>query len=293
MSLSSEIDPVASIDSIRDAASIEGLKHTFARSLTVADLASSLISLDENQPAAAGLDLMQSTGQPVLGVRRAGRICGWVSQKSLTGGGSLSDHIHDFDSDEVIAESTSIQDVLAAMVDREQLFIRWLGEIVGVVHRSDLQKPPVRMWLFGVVTLVDSNFTWAIERLYPGESWFTLLSEGRLQKAQGLQAERLRRGSHCRLIDCLQIKDKADILLKKQTHLQLMGFSSRREAEHLGRDIELLRNHLAHGQELESSHLGTARLLAASLDHILRADGAMLLLQEAQSSTALPTPPLP
>jgi len=70
-----------------------------------------------------------------------------------------------------------------------------------VISRRDLQKPPLRMWLFGAITVLDANMAWAIEELYPGESWQNLLSPRRLEKAAVLGEERRRSGSACRLVD--------------------------------------------------------------------------------------------
>lgn len=246
--------------------------RTFSNSLSVVDLARPLISLDENQTAQAGIDLMNSMGQPALGVRRSGRIAGWVTPLALSAGGILADSVFPFDEKETLRESAVIQEVLLAMVGRDQVFVLWLGEVAGVVHRVDLQKPAVRMWLFGVVTLLEANLTWALEELHPNDAWTILVTEGRLQKALTLRDERQRRGSNCRLVDCLQIKDKVDVLMKDAAHFKLLGLRSKREADRFGRDIETLRNQLAHGQELEASHLVTASRLAASLDSILRAD---------------------
>jgi hypothetical protein len=271
------------ISRFRDAASIEGLMRTFSNSLSVVDLARPLISLDEGQSAQAGIDVMCSTGQPALGVRRAGRIAGWVDPQALSAGGLLADALLPFEEAETLGDSAGIQEVLSAMAGRKQVFVRWLGEVAGVVHRADLQKPAVRMWLFGVITLLDSNLTWAIEQLYPDDCWASLISEGRRQKARALWDERRRRGSDCRLVECLQIKDKADVLIKDADHLKLLGLTSRREADRLGGDIELLRNHLAHGQELEACHLATASRLAESLEGILRADLASRLVERQRT----------
>lgn len=151
---------------------------------------------------------------------------------------------------------------------------------------------PARMWLFRVITLLDSNLTWTIEQLHPDGRWEALISEGRRHKARALWDERRRRGSDCRLVECLQIKDKADVLFKNADHLKLLGLTSRREADRLARDIELLRNHLAHGQELEAGHLATASRLAESLEGILRADLASRLV-ERQRTHPKPEPSPP
>ena len=99
---------------------------------------------------------------------------------------------------------------------------------------------------------IDANLSWAIGELFPGDSWQNQITPGRVEKAVALRAERQRRGSECALRDCLQVKDKADILMSDAASLAALGLNSRREAERLTRDIEKLRNHLAHAQELEA-----------------------------------------
>ena len=257
--------------SLREPQSVARLSRTFSRSLSAVDLAEPLASLDDNQPVALGAELMRTRNLSVLGVRRAGLVAGWIGPNDL-GGSTLGERVREFRHEEALDESASFDVVLGMLAAAEQVFIEWRGEVAAVITRRDLQKPPLRMWLFGAITLLDANLTWAVAELYPHDSWQSRITPGRVEKAVALRAERQRRGSDCALLDCLQIKDKADILVSDKASLALLGLSSRREADRLTRDIEKLRNHLAHAQELESEHLATATRLAAFIDSILRAE---------------------
>lgn len=260
--------------------SVARLHKTFSKSLTAADLVEPLASLDENQPASLGLELMQDAGRVVLGVRHRGLVMGWVGEAEVAAAsgmsgpeGTLRECAKPFHPDTVVDAESGLGTVLGAMCHGPRVFVRWLGEVGGVITHADLQKAPLRMWLFGTVTLLDLNMTWAIEELHPAESWGDKISAGRLGKAQALQAERRRCGGDCRLVDCLQIKDKADILLHAPQLIADLGFASRREADRFARAIESLRNHLAHSQELEEEHVGTAARLATFMDSIIHARG--------------------
>ena len=198
--------------SIREPQSVARLSRTFSRSLSAVDLAEPLASLDENQSGALGAELMRARNVSVLGVRRAGLVAGWVGATDLAGG-TLGESAHDFRRAEVLDESASLDVVLGALGAAEQVFIEWRGEVAAVITRRDLQKPPLRMWLFGAITVLDANLTWAVGELYPGDSWQSQITPGRFEKAVALRAERQRRGSECALLDCLQVKDKADILM--------------------------------------------------------------------------------
>jgi hypothetical protein len=262
---------------IREPRSAAALSRTFSQSLSTLDIAEPLCSLDESQPVSIAVDLIRGRSLEALGVRRDGFVAGWVQASDLAGE-FLRECARTFEEEQVLDQTAGIAELLMAFKTRERVFIRWLGEISGVITRRDLQKAPLRMWLFGAVTLLDANMTEAIDILHPGYSWHTLVSQGRLEKARTLCAERQRRGTQCSLTDCLQIKDKIDILLSDTAQLQAVGLKSRGDAERLGRKIESLRNHLAHAQELESAHLQTGSELAALIPSIVVAEGVQRLL---------------
>jgi hypothetical protein len=263
--------------SIREPQSVARLSRTFSRSLSAVDLAEPLASLDDGQPVALAVEVMQVRKVSVLGVRRAGLVAGWVGAGDLAGG-TLGECTREFRREELLDESASLDVVLGALVAAEQVFIEWRGEVAAVITRRDLQKPPLRMWLFGAITVFDANLTWAVGELFPGDLWQNQITPGRFEKAVALRAERQRRGSDCALLDCLQVKDKADILVNDSASIAALGLHSRREADRLTRDIEMLRNHLAHAQELEAEHLVTSARLASFIHTILRAEGVQRIV---------------
>ena len=59
---------------------------------------------------------------------------------------------------------------------------------------GDIQKPPERMWLFSMITIIEMYLTRLIESHYPGNDWQEIISLGRLEKAKELIAERALRG---------------------------------------------------------------------------------------------------
>ncbi|MFV1975256.1 MAG: bifunctional (p)ppGpp synthetase/guanosine-3',5'-bis(diphosphate) 3'-pyrophosphohydrolase, partial [Candidatus Scalindua sp.] len=115
---------------------------------------------------------------------------------------------------------------------------------------NDIQKPSVRMWLFGMITIVEIFIARTIEIKHPQSAWRRELSPERLKKAEDLQNERKRRDQHVTLLDCLQLGDKAKILMKDPEMREDMGFESKRTADKALKDFESLRNNLAHAQDI-------------------------------------------
>jgi hypothetical protein len=104
------------------------------------------------------------------------------------------------------------------------------------------------MWLFGILTFAELEFTERIRQKWPDESWSRLLSQQRMEKARHLLAERGRRKEKCKLIDCLQLADKIEILITDPSELAAAGIPSQSVARRVGKQIESLRNSLAHAQ---------------------------------------------
>jgi hypothetical protein len=275
---------------IREPKRVARLSRTFSQSFSAVDLAEPLLSLDDSQPVTAAADLFRAQGVGVLGVRRAGAVVGWVRSEDLGGSGTLGDCLNEFQDAEVFSDQAGLVAILSALSKAEPVFLEWLGEITAVITRRDLQKPPLRMWLFGAITILDTNMSWAIEELYPGNAWQDQVSKGRWEKAAFLQGERQRHGTDCRMVDCLQIKDKADILAREPACLTLLGLASRREMERFTRDVEKLRNHLAHAQLLEAGDLATAVRLASFIDAILSAGITKQLVELQHQDSKGPSP---
>jgi hypothetical protein len=71
-------------------------------------------------------------------------------------------------------------------------------------------------------------------------------------KARLLQAERQRRGLPADLLDCLQFSDKLQLAIQDREFVETLGFGSAGAAKKVVKDLESLRNNLAHGQDITS-----------------------------------------
>ena len=182
-----------------------------------------------------------------------------------------------FDENDVVSGDTSLADAILKLDGREWLFVRVLGRVNGIVTWSDLQKPPVRMWLFGVITLIEMAFTRLIETLFPNDEWTSLLSPARRRKAEDFHRERRRRSEGARtlrLIDCVQFSDKGQVLAKDDVARRIIGFPSRKRGEQSVKAIVSLRDKLAHAQDIVTDDGSSIVELARHLGRILEIGSA-------------------
>lgn len=247
---------------------VESLRRVFNQSFSAYDIAEPLVSFDTATPAGQVRAFMQERRYQVVGVRVEGLVGGWLEQAGL-GDGPCSGFVRPFHDSQVILDSAPIAEVVLRLKDAPRLFVSLLGRVGGIVTRSDLQKPPVRMWLFGMVTLMEMRFSRLIERYCPGDEWKPFLSEARVQKAEELLAERARRNQDLGLLDCLQFADKGQIVARSERLRGMTQFTSRRQIEEATKLLERLRNNLAHSQDIVATDWESIVLLSENLDRIL------------------------
>ncbi len=245
------------------------IKQIFAEGFSARDLAESLISFDDDMAAGYVSAKMVEQDYDVAGVRQEGLVTGYVRKNEL-GEGACGDFMHLLEDADILPDSASFSKVIKALIASDFAFVSVFGSVGGIVTRTDLRKPPMRMWLFGMITIMEMEFVRMIQSRYPDGGWRKSLSAPRLQKAQRLYKERRRINQHVSLIDCLQLSDKGRILVKDPESLRKLGFSSTGTAKETFKQIENLRNNLAHSQDIVSHNWEIIVSLCASLDAMFK-----------------------
>ncbi len=246
------------------------LRRLFLHGFSVMDIAEPLCSFDAGQPAAAVREVLETEAFDLVGVRKDGFVAGYALREELFEG-DLGDSLHPFEADDLVTEESSLAGTIQSLHANGRCFVSSLGSVGYIVTFDDLEKPPVRMWLFGMVTILEMAMSARLREEYPDDSWVKALSEERVARARELWGERLRRGRICELADCLQFADKATVLLKTPGRPAQLGFQSKRRADEAFAEFQSLRNSLAHTQEIISSDWQAVVRLAGSLELLLRA----------------------
>ena len=259
------------------------LRKTLDDSLLVRHISTRMESCRADQQAIEIRAYMEERNYDVIGLLDGGRISRYVARSLLPDHGTCHEHGRHIEPSEIVSSTTPLIELLPIMKEMERLFVLDGARLEGIVTCADLQKPPVRMLLFGLVTLLDMFLLVLVRRHYPGESLRSTLKPQRLEEAQKLYDLRRARNEEIDIADCLQICDKRDLVLKVVTPQQL-GCDSRKAADRLFKDAEGLRNRLAHSQDLI---LGTSWAevidLAENIDVFLIRNEAMI---EASSPAA-------
>lgn len=233
--------------------SYQSLRSLFEKNITVNSISEVLDTCKVIDPAQQIKDKMVFKDFDVMGVEENGMVTGYVVRDGL-GEGTCKEYYRRFCPSELVSESTPLLQTLFIFKDNERLFILEGNRITKVVTLADLQKPPVRMLLFGVVSLLEMHLYRIIRDYFAEDSWKKHLNDKRIQQAEELFLQRKARNEAIQLSDCLQLCDKRDIVLGEQRLRELLGIESKSKGKDFFKKLETLRNNLAHSQDLNTQN---------------------------------------
>jgi hypothetical protein len=214
------------------------------------DVAEPLVSVDAERGAGEVRELLEARDFDLVGVRWGGLVRGFARREALTFG-TCGQHLQAFGPDDLVPDSAPLRDAILSLGSNRRCFVTVLGQASAIVTLDDLEKPAVRMFLFGMITLLEGQLTRTIRRRLGEEGWRELVAPARLAKAEALLAERQRRGQPGGLVDCLQLSDKGQLLLSSDL-VKLGGGPeeglSKKQVKRQLSALETLRNNLAHTQ---------------------------------------------
>lgn len=237
------------------------LRRLFLEGFSAMDVAEPLASFDECTDSAVVQKFMEEKRFNLVGVRQNGLVEGYVRREDLISG-TCADHFRPFTpAVDLIPDNANLIDVVKSLAINQQCFVTILDRVGAIITLTDLEKPPMRMFLFGMITMIEMTMTEILRQKYPADSWQELLSEKRVALAKKFQEERNRRGQSVELIDCLQFGDKGWIITYDEKLRKKLGHASRQETRKVVKEFETLRNNLAHTQEIIPS--GWQRIVIA------------------------------
>jgi hypothetical protein len=241
------------------------LTQLFNRAFSAQDLARPLRSFDIEKSAAEVRDIIQKDSLEFICLRIDGFIKGYARVQDLKAG-LCGEYFRPFRPSEIVQSGSPPSEVVHVLTLHSHAYVSMWGEVAGVISREELNRPVVRMWLFGIITAVETALKHLLEELFPRESWRDRMPPGRLQKALALHEERQRRQQPCPLLECLQLSDKAQLLIEHPKGMKLFGFKSKRAALQGFGELESLRNNLAHAQDIAAHDWATIVLIASQLE---------------------------
>lgn len=166
-----------------------------------------------------------------------------------TGLGRLKEVARPIEVSNLVTSSLSLTKAIAALKHRAFFFVLEGNHILGIVTRSDLQRPAVGMVIFSISLAAEAGLTQLVQRSYRND-WFRHLSQGRQDYVTGIFDQRHRSNTEISRLDCMMLEDRLCLVGTRPELWRQLGFVSRRQFEDWADTLKNLRNTLAHGGDV-------------------------------------------
>lgn len=272
-------DPWANDGNIESSATFDELHAGLTVGLIMTPRAHLVICREDDVvPAALGRSAERYDFLPVVAARSDGdAIVGLFHAEGARISplqGLVSSHMTPLSESSLIGADTSILKFLEEADKKPARLVVSGSKVAGLVTLSDLQKLPVRATLFAIVTGFEMTLARLIRKRFLADAdWSGFLSAGRKEKLlQEVEKSKKENG----FVDAIlftQLSDKSDIIRKArllpgtQTSLALRF-----------KDIETLRNKLAHANEYAASPEEARKVCATVRDLAALRSGVVSLL---------------
>lgn len=228
--------------------SLRTLRQIYSDNLSVSLIAEDIVYCSITDDATVIKTKMEELDFDYFGVESNGKLIGYIVKEELTDT-AISNQVHTFTMANLVSESTSLLEILHILKEQCPVFILEKNQVKKLITVADLQKQPIRMLVFGLISLLEMELAQLIKRTYSDEQWKSCLSEGRIVKVREVHETRKEKNEGLALIECLQLSDKGTIIKKTPDLLAKLGFTSKTDVGRFFRVIEELRNNTAHSQE--------------------------------------------
>lgn len=256
------------------------LKKMFTDTLTAKFISEELQCCKDSDDALHAKEKLESLEFDSAGViDENGRKIGYVITKELAEG-NIKKFIHEFNFSLIISDSTPLSEMINVFKDNDFVYVNYIDQVYGIVTKADLNKPPVRVYLFGVISLFEMHLTYWVAELFKENSWESVITNKRTESAKKIFESRKEdnMNQNITVIECLQLCDKRDILSTNTDFLKLIDLNDRDFISFM-RDVESIRNNIAHSQSsiIDSIEFSVMnRVVAYCEEFLLRSDKAVM-----------------
>jgi hypothetical protein len=247
---------------------LSNLKKLFERHITISAITENFIAFDAKQDAEKCFAYMEENHFDVIGVRQNGHIIGYA-RLSKKDKGLLYEHKASFKRDEILIENTPLTEAVHHLAKTPYIFVKTSNGVVGIVTRADLYKPAIRIWLYGLISILEIHMLELIRKTFPDGEWKTCLSGKRQRKMLNTYEDRRTHNEEIEKIYCTEFCDKRTIIEKSEVAFKATGFKSKAEFSENLKEIEMMRNEIAHSCKVSKTQWKIVSKLCKKIESLI------------------------
>ena len=224
------------------------LKQIFIDNVTAKCIYEPLLCCPADSISGEAKEALQTRDFDVAGVKETedGAVIGYVVTNEIEDG-EFRKYIKKIEHELLISDSTPLAEIFSVLSNKNFTFVIYGNNITGIITRADINKPPVRIYIFGIISLLEMHLNSWINHYYQNDSWFYKVPKQRMEKAEKVYEQRKGKNQELSILECLQLCDKRNLLSNSNEFLKTFHFL-KTEFESFLERAEKIRNELAHSQ---------------------------------------------
>jgi len=242
---------------------------SMAASIPVRIISEPLVSYDKKKSYTDAVSNMNASGFDVAGVvDRAGNVLGYIdSKRNLSGVCGDKIHMHPLDSGDLITDSMPIAEAGSLIARKRRAFVLERNTVTSIVTRADLQKGPVRMMIFGVITVLEMHLTDVLRREWPGDEWSKCdsFTPKQVKAIKDRFQQATKRNDGTDIFGCMDLYAKSLLACETDSLADALQKDGPEDLESDLAEIRRLRNAVAHGKSLVTSNRSWNKVLQITI----------------------------
>ncbi len=234
----------------RHGADFISLKKIFIDSVTTKNICEPLLSCEMGMFSVDIREMLSNRDFDTAGVIDENKkVVGYVQTNEL-GDGVISDYVKKIERDLVVSDSTPIPVLINELSKNECLYVNFGRDILYIVTKADLNKPPIRIFIFGMITLFEIHLNYWVGKYYKDNEFIKDIIGGvRFDKANDLynNAKIHNENEDVSLVGYLQLGDKKKLLCRLNKFCDDFDLS-KKKMKGIIELTEKVRNNIAHSQ---------------------------------------------
>ena len=192
------------------------------------------------------LETMHRRNYDIMPVKENGKFVGYVERDILVKLKQIEPAIQQINLDIVVSAGTCVHEMIDLFQKSRFFFVNRANDLVGLVTYADLDKIPVRVWLFILICKFEFLLLQLIKNFYEGSLWLNKLTAKRRKKITDLFDEKRKHDIDISLENCLNLGDMIELLESDRKLRSFIGYTSRNSCKRECSGLDVLRNNVMH-----------------------------------------------
>jgi hypothetical protein len=224
------------------------LKQIFIDNVTAKSIYEPLLCCTADSDSNVAKEALKTRDFDVAGIktRKDGEVIGYVIRDEIENG-EFKSYIRNITHELLMSDSTPIAEIFSVLSKNNFAFVMYGNAITGIITKADINKPPIRIYVFGIISLLEMHLNSWVMHYYKDESWKSKVPIDKMGEAKKIYEQRKGNNQDLTILECLQLSSKRELLSISRDFLTTFSFSKNKFKTLLNR-AETLRNELVHSQ---------------------------------------------